>query len=207
MKSCRIIGAFLVLMIFACGFVISSNSSATEVVSDFVELNEESGFVELEAEMELETEGEYEEDAEAEVEEEDEIVLPKKTIGEVGRSNFVDIVTLQGLDKITAKVHDFDVKVGSTVEYERLVIEVMKCWKSPPTQTPENKVLMKIWEKKPVADRRGRSLFSKSTQEKDYELEEVFFGWMFSSSPGLSGLEHSVYDITVIDCKDSSIQE
>lgn len=157
--------------------------------------------IRLDLDSEVETELDFEEEKEAK------IALPKKTIGEVGKSNFVDVVTLQGLDKITAKVRDFDVKVGDVIEYEKLVIEVMKCWKSPPTQTPENKVLMKIWEKKSVTNKRKKSLFSKNKQEKGYELEEIFFGWMFSSSPGLSGLEHSVYDITVIDCKDSSIQE
>lgn len=31
--------------------------------------------------------------------------------------------------------------------------------------------------------------------------DRVFSGWMFASSPGLNGLEHSVYDVWVIDCK------
>ncbi len=29
----------------------------------------------------------------------------------------------------------------------------------------------------------------------------VFSGWMFASSPGLSALQHPVYDVWVIDCK------
>ncbi|KCZ83625.1 hypothetical protein HAD_13524 [Hyphomonas adhaerens MHS-3] len=32
------------------------------------------------------------------------------------------------------------------------------------------------------------------------ENPELFSGWMFASSPGLSALEHPVYDIWVIRC-------
>jgi len=28
----------------------------------------------------------------------------------------------------------------------------------------------------------------------------IFMGWMFASSPAISGLEHPVYDITVLSC-------
>ena len=31
--------------------------------------------------------------------------------------------------------------------------------------------------------------------------EQIFSGWMFASSPGLSALEHPVYDVWVIDCE------
>ena len=30
--------------------------------------------------------------------------------------------------------------------------------------------------------------------------QQFFAGWMFASSPALSALEHSVYDVWVIDC-------
>ena len=30
---------------------------------------------------------------------------------------------------------------------------------------------------------------------------EVFAGWMFSSSPAVSAMEHPVYDITLLSCK------
>src|ERR1044072_3685949 len=31
--------------------------------------------------------------------------------------------------------------------------------------------------------------------------ERLFAGWMFSSSPALSALEHPVYDVTLLECK------
>jgi hypothetical protein len=31
----------------------------------------------------------------------------------------------------------------------------------------------------------------------------LFSGWMFASTPGLSALEHPVYDIWVLDCINS----
>ena len=30
----------------------------------------------------------------------------------------------------------------------------------------------------------------------------TFTGWMFASSPALNALEHPVYDVWVLDCKD-----
>ena len=30
---------------------------------------------------------------------------------------------------------------------------------------------------------------------------DVFRGWMFANAPGVSMLEHPVYDLRVIDCK------
>ncbi|MBU3655480.1 MAG: DUF2155 domain-containing protein, partial [Alphaproteobacteria bacterium] len=32
----------------------------------------------------------------------------------------------------------------------------------------------------------------------------LFSGWMFASSPAVSALEHPVYDIVVLDCKNPS---
>ena len=31
---------------------------------------------------------------------------------------------------------------------------------------------------------------------------EIFSGWMFASSPGVSALEHAVYDLVVVDCEE-----
>jgi hypothetical protein len=31
----------------------------------------------------------------------------------------------------------------------------------------------------------------------------VFRGWMFASSPALAAMEHPVYDVWILDCKNS----
>lgn len=125
-----------------------------------------------------------------EVEEVEKIELPKIMLSEIDEKDFTDIVVLQGLDKITAKISTFEVEVGESAEFKRLEIHPKKCWKSPPEENPENKVLLEIYENR-----------------LDGKREKLFYGWMFSSSPGLSSLEHPVYDITLIECRFSEDKE
>jgi hypothetical protein len=35
----------------------------------------------------------------------------------------------------------------------------------------------------------------------DNSYRRIFTGWMFASSPGLSGIEHPVYDVWLVECK------
>lgn len=118
------------------------------------------------------------------------IELPKVMLSEIDEKDFADIVVLQGLDKITAKILTFEVEIGKSAEFKRLEIHPKKCWKSPPEENPENKVLLEIYENR-----------------LDGKKEKLFYGWMFSSSPGLSSLEHPVYDITLIECRFSESEE
>jgi hypothetical protein len=93
-------------------------------------------------------------------------------------------VILQGINKITARASSLTVKVGESINFGNLEIFAKQCWKAPPNEEPDNKVLLQIMEQKPGENK-----------------EQVFYGWMFSSSPAMSALEHPVYDITVINCE------
>ena len=112
--------------------------------------------------------------------------------GELIEENFIHerkIATIQILNKITAKVQNIDIAVNSILTYGPLKIEVKYCWQSSPYEPTENKILMNISDKKPGL--------------KDYQ--QIFSGWMFSSSPGISSMEHAVYDVVAINCKDPHI--
>lgn len=92
-------------------------------------------------------------------------------------------VVMRGLDKVTARVMTFEVKIGESVNYGTLLIKVRACDRTPPTEPPESKVFLDIYEL------------------KSGELEaELFHGWMFASSPALNPLEHPVYDVWVLEC-------
>lgn len=91
---------------------------------------------------------------------------------------------LQGLDKTTARVSQFDVAVGATVRFGNLSIVVRDCRRSPPEERPENAAFVEIYETRPGEAK-----------------ERLFSGWMFSSSPALSALEHAVYDVNLLACK------
>ncbi len=95
--------------------------------------------------------------------------------------------TLQGLDKVTARVSTIRAPIGQTVRFEALEIVVRTCDKRPPEDPPEAAAFLEIREARP-----GR------------EAREVFRGWMFASSPALSAMDHAVYDIWVLDCVSSA---
>jgi hypothetical protein len=111
---------------------------------------------------------------------------------------------LQGLNKVTGKTSDLKIKVGGEMDFGKLTIKVEKCWRAPLYQRPENKILLKIEENISNKDSENR-IFSEDGSEKINQengpKKTIFYGWMFSSSPSISGLEHPIYDITAIECK------
>lgn len=93
------------------------------------------------------------------------------------------IAVLRALDKVTARVSTLYAPVGEMVRFGTLEITTDVCEKRPPEEPPESAAFLQIIEK-----RSGQPSSS------------VFQGWMFASSPGLSPLEHPVYDLWVLDC-------
>ena len=93
-----------------------------------------------------------------------------------------DAVLLQALDKTTGRTSYLTVKVGEPYTYADLTVLVKKCLTRPPEETPENSVFLSISETNGA---------------------EIFQGWMFSSDPALSAMEHPVYDIWALECKNA----
>jgi hypothetical protein len=98
-----------------------------------------------------------------------------------------DTVILETLDKISARVSRVEVQIGTTITFGSLKITPRHCDKRPPEETPESSVFIEIIEELP-----------------DEQPKLEFSGWMFASSPALSALDHPVYDVWVVDCKNSS---
>ena len=95
------------------------------------------------------------------------------------------MATMQALDKVTARISTLSAPVGESRQFGTLEVTVRRCAFHPPEETPENAALVVI-----------RDLGYDPTAAP----AEVFSGWMFSSSPAISALEHPVYDITLIAC-------
>lgn len=93
---------------------------------------------------------------------------------------------LQGLDKVTGRVSMFSQKINKPTMFGTLEVTIRACHKKRPEEPPESSAFIEIRE---------------TNQESERQL--VFTGWMFSSTPGLSSLEHPVYDIWVLDCINS----
>ena len=93
-------------------------------------------------------------------------------------------VVLQILDKITTKVKSFEVAVDDNVLFESLNIEIYACHTNPPEETPEDFVLLKIFDNINIEN-----------------SKLIYQGWMISSSPAATPLEHPIYDLWLKDCK------
>lgn len=95
----------------------------------------------------------------------------------------ISVVTLAALDKITTQLSTIEIRQGETVTFGTLRITLRYCRANPPEETPENAAFLEITD------------VGHNNQQK-----KVFTGWMFSSSPALSPLEHPVYDVWVRKC-------
>lgn len=101
-----------------------------------------------------------------------------------------DIAVLQGLDKVTARVSTLLAPVGLSIRFGTLEIIARSCDKRPPEDPPESAAFLDIWEVQPGEP-----------------ANSIFRGWMFASSPAVSALEHPVYDLWVVDCKNREAVE
>lgn len=94
---------------------------------------------------------------------------------------------LRALDKVTARVTTLWAPVGQVVRFGTLEITPAVCYERPPEEPPESAAFLTIVDVRP-----GKP------------ATDVFSGWMFASSPGLSAMEHPVYDVWVLDCPSSA---
>lgn len=89
-----------------------------------------------------------------------------------------------GLDKITGRIIKFDVDIGETVQFGALRVKPQACYTRPATEAANTDAFVEVDE----ITLQG-------------EVKRIFSGWMFAASPGLSGVEHPIYDVWLTDCK------
>ena len=82
------------------------------------------------------------------------------------------------LNKVSGKISKIKIEDNRVTYFGTLKIIVKTCNKSLPEDPPENSAFIQIWN-----------------QKIDKEEEKIFSGWMFSSSPSISALDHAVYDV------------
>jgi hypothetical protein len=96
---------------------------------------------------------------------------------------------IRGLDKITGHARDYTLTLGRSTRIGTLDVTARACNKNAPEDTPEVRIYLEIFDNPPP--REG----------EEAERREVFHGWMFASSPGLSALDHPTWDIWAVDCR------
>jgi hypothetical protein len=102
---------------------------------------------------------------------------------------FAASAVLRGLDKVTGQARDFTATIGRPVRFGTLEVTARACQKRPAEETPEVSIYIEVYDTPPAPE------------GQEPQRSEIFHGWIFASSPGLSALEHPVYDIWAIDCR------
>ena len=97
------------------------------------------------------------------------------------------IAAFSGLDKITGRIISFEVAIDETVQFGALQLTPRVCWTRPPTEAPQTDAFVEVDE---------------VTVKNEYR--RIFTGWMFADSPALNAIDHPVYDIWLVDCKQQS---
>lgn len=91
---------------------------------------------------------------------------------------------LQMLDKVTARVSVLRATVGQPAQFGALSILVLACNARPSDEVPDAAAYLQMSDSRRAAG-----------------AEVVFRGWMFANAPGVSMLEHPVYDVRVLNCR------
>ena len=104
------------------------------------------------------------------------------------QASWIKLNTAQfkALDKITARIKKLDINVNEEQDLGTLIIKLKSCQNRPPDYLPESAAYVEIFD-----------LLNQSEDKENL----VFSGWMFSSSPGISALEHPIYDNSLVSCK------
>ena len=91
---------------------------------------------------------------------------------------------LNVLDKVSSKSSNITLKIGEEIEFQNLLIKVLKCFNSKFDDDPEVTAYMQV-----------RDLTNK-------DKDKVFFfnDWTFASSPSIRPFDHPVYDIWLRKC-------
>ena len=89
------------------------------------------------------------------------------------------------LDKISNKLAEKTIKVNESELIGTLNIKVYSCFTEPPNKIPEDYVLIDVKD---------------NFQDED---KSIYKGWMISSSPDVTPLEHPIYDLWLLGCSNN----
>jgi hypothetical protein len=93
------------------------------------------------------------------------------------------VAVFAALDKVTAKISRLEVPLNQTATFGSLKVTPRVCYSRAPTETPKTTTFVEVDE-----------------VLLDGKQKHVFAGWMFAESPGLSAVEHPVFDVWLTEC-------
>ena len=105
-----------------------------------------------------------------------------------GRRQRRKFAVIQAIDKVTAETMKFEVEVGGRpVRFNRnLIFAARACEVTTPDELTEDAIAYMDVSLQPRGQNASR---------------QIFRGWMFASSPAVSGVQNPYYDAWVVGCK------
>lgn len=97
---------------------------------------------------------------------------------------------LQAMDKITGRVNVIEAPVNAAVRFGSFSIVVRACKTRPPEETPDNYAFVDVVD-----------------IGQDNQQQNIFKGWMISSSPALNAVEHPIYDVWLLQCINTEVDK
>ncbi len=88
------------------------------------------------------------------------------------------------LDKVSSKTSNIKIEIGKELNFQNLVINILKCHNSKFDDDPEVVAYMKV----------------KDLKSKDKDKVFIFNDWTFASDPSIRPFDHPVYDIWLKKC-------
>ena len=112
------------------------------------------------------------------------IILKEKKLTD---NNFTkeSSIIIMGLDKITAKKEEFNLKIGQAKFFGSLEIKVLNCGIVEDETKQQLAAYMQV---KDLADKNQDKVF-------------IFNGWTFSKDQNLNPFDHAIYDLWLLDCR------
>ena len=97
---------------------------------------------------------------------------------------------MQAMDKITGRVSMINVPVNGEVKFGSLSIVARSCKTRPAEEAPDNFAFIDVTDTSPEG-----------------VTENIFKGWMISSSPATHAVEHPIYDVWLLQCTDTKVNK
>ncbi len=95
------------------------------------------------------------------------------------------VAVFAGLDKIMGVTTNFETKIGEEKKFGGLSVKADVCYTAPITEDPKTVAFVEVDEVR-----------------TDGSRSRIFSGWMFAESPGLNAVEHPIYDVWLVGCRD-----
>ena len=90
----------------------------------------------------------------------------------------------QVLNKINAVSSEVMAELDKETSFEDLKIALKRCHKAPELERKEDLALVKITD-----------------ADEGNPYNSIFHGWMFSTDPAISAMEHPIYDVILLSCE------